>query len=72
MQRRNRPEERTMKKDYLVNLHEYYENWLMRKNDHNPSCPLLVIDVSKDLSDNELTDLYKTYEDTILGKVPVL
>jgi len=72
MQRRNRPEERSMKIDYLINVHKYYENWLMEKNDHNPSCPLLVIDVSKDLSDNQLIDLYKSYEDTILGKVPIL
>jgi len=72
MQRRNRPEERTMKIDYLVNLHKYYENWLMKKNDHNPLCPLLVIDVGKDLSNNQLLDLYKSYEDKILGKVPIL
>lgn len=71
MQRRNRPEERTMKLEYLVNLHDYYENWLMKKNNSNISCPLLVIDVSKDLSDNQLIDVYKTFEDKILGKTPV-
>lgn len=72
MQRRNRPEERTIKLEYLVNLHEYYENWLFKKNNFNQTIPLIVINVSKDLSDNELVDIYKTYEDKILGKVPIL
>lgn len=72
MQRRNRPEERTMKLDYLVNLHEYYEKWLMKENNDKRPYSLLVIDVNKDLSDNQLINLYKTYEDQILGKVPVL
>ncbi|KAL4149338.1 hypothetical protein QTP88_003303 [Uroleucon formosanum] len=71
MQRRNRPEERTIKLDYLVDLHEYYEKWLMEKYFNLP-CSLLVIDVNKDLSDNQLVDIYKTYENRILGKVPVV
>ncbi|KAE9526910.1 hypothetical protein AGLY_013558 [Aphis glycines] len=71
MQRRNRPEERTVKLDYLVNLHEYYEKWLIKKY-YNLPCSLLVIDVDKDLSENQLIDLYQTYEDKILGKIPVL
>ncbi|XP_015366700.1 PREDICTED: deoxynucleoside kinase-like [Diuraphis noxia] len=71
MQRRNRPEERTVKLDYLVDLHEYYEKWLMEKYYKLP-CSLLVIDVNKDLSENQLVDIYKTYEDKILGKIPVL
>jgi len=71
MQRRNRPEERTVKLNYLVDLHEYYEKWLMEKY-YNLPCSLLVIDVNKDLSDNDLVDIYKTYEDRILGKIPVL
>lgn len=72
MQRRNRPEERTMKLDYLVDLHEYYEKWLMKESNDKRSYSLLVIDVNKDLSDSQLMDLYKTYEDQILGKVSVL
>lgn len=71
MQRRNRPEERTVKLEYLVDLHNYYENWLMKKNISKICCPLLVIDVSKDLSENQLMDIYKTYEYKILGKIPV-
>lgn len=71
MQRRNRPEERTIKLDYLIDLHEYYEKWLMEKYFNLP-CSLLVIDVNKDLSDNQLIDIYKTYENRILGKIPVL
>ncbi|NP_001156207.1 thymidine kinase-like isoform X1 [Acyrthosiphon pisum] len=71
MQRRNRPEERTVKLDYLIDLHEYYEKWLMEKFFNLP-CSLLVIDVNKDLSDNQLVDIYKTYENRILGKIPVL
>lgn len=72
MQRRNRPEERTIKLEYLVDLHEYYEKWLMKKNNYNQTIPLMVIDVSKDLSDNHLVELYKSYEDRILGKLPIL
>lgn len=71
MQRRNRPEERTVKLEYLVDLHDYYENWLMKKNNSNICCPLLVIDVGKDLSENQLMDIFKTYEDKIVGKIPV-
>lgn len=71
MQRRNRPEERTVELEYLVDLHEYHEKWLMEKK-FNISCSLLVIDVNTDLSDNQLVDLYKTYEKNILGKLPVL
>lgn len=71
MQRRNRPEERSMKLQYLVDLHEYYENWLMKKN-NNGNLPLLVIDVSKDLSEIQLLDIYRTYEEIILGKQPIL
>jgi len=71
MQRRNRPEERTIKLDYLIDLHEYYEKWLMEKYFNLP-CSLLVIDVNKDLSDNQLIDIYKTYGNRILGKIPVL
>lgn len=70
MQRRNRPEERRMKLQYLVDLHEYYENWLIKKN--NCNLPLLVIDVGKDLSETELLETYRTYENKILGKQPVL
>lgn len=71
MQRRNRPEERSVPMNYLADLHEYYEIWMMT-NRYKLPCPLLVIDVSKDLSENQLIDVYKNYEDTILGKVPVL
>lgn len=72
MQRRNRPEERTMKLNYLVDLHDYYEKWLMKESNDKRSISLLVIDVNQDLSESQLMDLYKTYEDQILGKVPVL
>lgn len=72
MQRRNRPEERTVKLEYLVDLHEYYEKWLMKENNFNQTIPLMVIDVNKDISDNQLVDIYKSYEDKILGKLPII
>lgn len=71
MQRRNRPEERSVKLEYLADLHEYHEKWLTEKK-YNLPCSLLVIDVNDDLSDNQLVDLYKSYENNILGKLPVL
>lgn len=71
MQHRNRLEERNIKLDYLVNLHNYYENWLI-KNNKKLTCSLLVIDVNKDLSYDQLVNMFKNYEDKILGKVPVL
>lgn len=70
MQRRNRPEERTVQLQYLTDLHTYYEDWLMKENSSNIPCPLLVLDVSEDMSDNQLMEVYKSYEDQILGKVP--
>lgn len=72
MQRRNRPEECIIQVEYLVDLHKYYENWLMKNNNFKIPCPLLVIDVNNDLSENQLMDIYASYEDKILGKVPVL
>ncbi|XP_050533310.1 deoxynucleoside kinase-like [Daktulosphaira vitifoliae] len=72
MQRRNRPEERSVKKSYLEKLHVYYEKWLMKDNLCNFPYSLLVIDVNKDLSDENLIKIYKNYEDQILGKTPIL
>ncbi|XP_050430333.1 deoxynucleoside kinase-like isoform X2 [Adelges cooleyi] len=68
MQRRNRPEERNMKLEYLEKLHKYYEKWLMKDDQSYLPCSLLVLEVNKDLSDQELTGIYKMYEDQILGK----
>lgn len=71
MQRRNRPEERTVPLQYLTDLHTYYENWLMKETSSNIPCPLLVLDVGKEMFDNELIEVYKSYEDKILGIVPL-
>lgn len=71
MQSRNRPEERTVKLDYLENLHDYHERWLIEKIHNNLPCPLLVIDVNEELSHDQLKDIYKNYENKILGKIPV-
>jgi len=71
MQHRNRPEERTVQLEYLVDLHKYYEHWLLN-NSYTLPCPLLVIDVSNDLSEKQLVDIYKMYEDKILGKILVV
>lgn len=72
MQKRNRPEERTIPLEYLKDLHNYYEKWLTEKTNYNLSCPILVIDVCDDLSDSQRMNIYKSFEDTILGKIPVL
>lgn len=72
MQKRNRPEERVIPLEYLSDLHNYYEKWLIKRTNYYLSCPILVIDVCKDLSDSQLMDVYKTFEDAILGKIPVL
>lgn len=52
----------------LVQLHDYYERWLMQGTPHKPPAPVLVIDADSDLT--TVTRNYIAKKHIILGQVP--
>jgi len=63
---RNRGEETTIPLDYLSDLHNLHEDWLVHKKFPLPA-PVLVIDADKDM--HEMQGIYTKYEEDIFGKV---
>ncbi|XP_044252627.1 deoxynucleoside kinase-like isoform X2 [Tribolium madens] len=59
---RGRPEERRISLDYLRDLHQSHEEWLMKENSETP---VLVMDADKTLE--EVKDQFKQNEKRILG-----
>eukprot|EP00096_Caligus_rogercresseyi_P008012 TRINITY_DN26255_c0_g1_i1.p1 TRINITY_DN26255_c0_g1~~TRINITY_DN26255_c0_g1_i1.p1 ORF type:complete len:221 (+),score=54.47 TRINITY_DN26255_c0_g1_i1:124-786(+) len=47
LQKRARAEEKTVPLDYLVDLHEAYEDWLIRKSLGPTPAPVLIIDANE-------------------------
>ncbi|KAJ8957350.1 hypothetical protein NQ318_004829 [Aromia moschata] len=62
---RGRPEEHSMPLQYLTDLHESHERWLMTDDERFNTIPVLVLDADRTLE--EIVDEYKKNEDKILG-----
>ncbi|XP_044758124.1 deoxynucleoside kinase-like isoform X2 [Coccinella septempunctata] len=63
---RNRPEETGLTLEYLKDLHDSHEKWLMSNDERFNNVPLIVLDGNKPLA--EMETQYKIFEDQILGR----
>ncbi|XP_017772573.1 PREDICTED: deoxynucleoside kinase-like isoform X2 [Nicrophorus vespilloides] len=63
--RRARPEEKSMSLDYLKQLHESHERWLMTDDERFNTIPVLVLDANTALED--IVEQYKLNENRIMG-----
>lgn len=66
MKARGRPEEKSVSLEYLQQLHDSHERWLMSNDEKFNSIPVLVLDADTTLE--ETIQQYKKHELTILGK----
>lgn len=66
IQRRHRPEETEISLEYLKQLHDSHEQWLMSDNERFNSIPVLVLDADKTLE--EITEVYRMNQNQILGQ----
>ncbi|XP_018572038.1 deoxynucleoside kinase-like isoform X2 [Anoplophora glabripennis] len=62
---RARPEEAGLSLQYLKELHESHERWLMTNDERFNTIPVLVLDADKTL--DEIVEQYKKNENKILG-----
>lgn len=65
MKARKRPEESSVPLEYLKELHDSHEQWLMTDDISFNSIPVLVLDADKTLE--EIVEQYKINENKILG-----
>lgn len=66
VKKRARPEENTITLEYLTQLHESHERWLMSNNERFNTVPVLVLDADK--TRDEILAQYKENESKIMGK----
>lgn len=66
MKKRARSEESCVPLEYLKQLHELHENWLIHGAQHRPA-PVLVLDANLDL--NNIGSEYKRSENSILKPI---
>lgn len=68
MKKRARSEETCVSLDYLKELHELHENWLIHGQSYRPA-PVLVLDANLDL--NSIGSEYQRSENSILRPIMI-
>lgn len=66
MRARGRPEERSVTLEYLKQLHDAHEKWLMTDDERFNNIPVVVLDADTNLEG--MVKQYKKYEMVILGE----
>ncbi|XP_039275973.1 deoxynucleoside kinase-like [Nilaparvata lugens] len=66
MLQRNRPEESGVSLEYLTDLHQHYEAWLMEGDPASLPAPVLVLDVDQDLQ--QVTQMYARLQQCLLER----
>ncbi|RZF36675.1 hypothetical protein LSTR_LSTR016184 [Laodelphax striatellus] len=66
MLQRNRPEESSVSLEYLTDLHQHYESWLMEGDPASLPAPVIVLNVDNDLQ--QVTQMYTKLEQYLLER----
>jgi len=64
---RARSEEKVIPIEYLRELHELHESWLMNGEAEDLPAPVLVIDANQDITD--VPDIYSKHEKAVMGEI---